>query len=155
MSPMAEAAPVTRASTAQTVQGAWSLHHGLRVTVRANHDKRAGVPHEEDAMHRRHLLAGFTRIGLSLLTAGRESADGAEACEHVTTTGRATVRRRCDGTRTEASVDHRITVRDPRVVRPTHERPVDRVRGRGEGRIHATGDKGASRELREKARRGH
>lgn len=105
-------------------------------------------------MHRRHLLVGFTLFGLSLLTASRASADAGEDCERVTTTGGATVRRRCDGTRTHVSVDHRITVRDPRVVRPTHERPVDRVRGRGEGRIHATGDKGARRELHEKAHRG-
>lgn len=119
-------------------------------------------------MHRRHILVGLSLAGLSLF-AGRHEArvtagwivvgghdldEGAKDCERVTTTGRATVRRRCDGTRVEASVNHHIDVRDPRVVRPTHERPVDRVRARGEGRIHATGDKGARRELREKMRRG-
>lgn len=117
-------------------------------------------------MHRRQVLTGLTLVALSLLeerqgaramggwvvAVGHDSDD--EACERVTTTGGATVRRRCDGTRAEARVDHRLTVRDPRVVRPRHERPVDRLRARGEGRIHATGDKGARRELREKARRG-
>lgn len=120
-------------------------------------------------MHRRHMLAGLTLVGLSLLTGshsaqatvghvvmgGHNSDDRAEDCERITTTGHATVRRRCDGTRVEASVDHRLTVRDPRAVHPTHPRPIDRVRARGNGRIHATGDKGARRELREKARRGH
>ncbi len=82
-----------------------------------------------------------------------ERDDQDDDCERVTTTGQAVARRRCDGTRTEASVDNRITVIDPRSVRKTHERPIDRLRSRGEGRIHATGDKGAKQELREKARR--
>jgi hypothetical protein len=135
-------------------------------------------------VHRRHLLSALAGVGLPVL-AGSPAAlatvvqvvagvpqrdepdepderddhddhdEADDACERVTTTGRATVRRRCDGTRTEASVDNRMTVSDPRAVRTTHERPIDRLRSRGEGRIHATGDKGARRELREKARRGN
>lgn len=126
-------------------------------------------PGKEDGVHRRHVLSGLTLVGLSLLAAsrgahaaagrvvagGRDLDDEDENCERITTTGRATVRRRCDGTRSEASVDHRITITDPRAVRKTRERPIDRLRARGEGRIHATGDKGARRELREKARRGN
>lgn len=123
---------------------------------------------KEVVVDRRHMLASLTFVGLSLLvgsqgaqatavrfTAGnRDPRDHDEDCERVTTTGHATVRRRCDGSRTEASVDNRVTVTDPRAPRKTYERPVDRLRARGEGRIHATGDKGARRELHEKGRRG-
>ena len=121
-------------------------------------------------MHRRHVLSALALVVLPALTCGRpvlatmvaavsedrdhEDGDQDKDCERVTTTGRAVVRRRCDGTRTEAHVDNRITVHDPRTAPKTHERPVDRLRSRGEGRIHATGDKGARRELREKAQRG-
>src|SRR5215213_1947821 len=56
--------------------------------------------------------------------------DQDEDCERVTTTGRAEVRRRCDGTRTEAAVDNRITIPAPRAARTTHERPIDRLRSR-------------------------
>jgi hypothetical protein len=132
-------------------------------------------------VHRRRVLSALALVGLFPLAGGRpalatavrvvaggrdqdasdergdhdEPDDPDEDCEWVTTTGRAVVRRRCDGTRTEASVDNRMTVSAPRAVRTTHERPIDRLRSRGEGRIHATGDKGARRVLRAKARRGN
>jgi hypothetical protein len=104
------------------------------------------------------LASGRPTIATAVrVVAGSRDRDGHDPhdkdCERVTTTGRATVRRRCDGTRAHASVDNRIAVSDPRAVRKTHERPVDRLRARGEGRIHATGDKGAQRELHEKAHR--
>ena len=123
-------------------------------------------------MHRRRMLSALSLIVVSVLSGGRPAVAAAvrvvtgghdrddhdnqdKDCERVTTTGRATVRRRCDGTRAQASVDNHITITDPRAVRKTHERPVDRLRARGEGRIHATGDKGARRELHEKRRRGN
>jgi hypothetical protein len=128
-------------------------------------------------MHRRHVLSALALVVTAMLASGRpiiatvvgvgaggrdhdhndhnDHNDHDADCERVTTTGRATVRRRCDGTRAHASVDNRITVKDPRVVRKTHERPIDRVRARGEGRIHATGDKGARREMHKKAHRRH
>ena len=89
-----------------------------------------------------------------MIRVGTDDHDSDDACERVTTTGRAVVRRRCDGTRTEVHVDNRLPVPSPRSTPREHERPIDRLRSRGEGRIRATGDKGARRELREKAHRG-
>ena len=128
-------------------------------------------------MNRRRLLSALALVGLPALAGSRptlgaevrvvagahtrddqddtdDQDDQDEACERVTTTGRAVVRRRCDGTRTEASVDNRIAAPISRSTRREHERPIDRLRSRGEGQIQATSEKGARRELREKARRG-
>lgn len=98
---------------------------------------------------RRPTIATTVRVG----DGGHDHDGQDEDCERGATTGRATASRRCDGTRTEARVDNRVTITDPRAVRKTHERPIDRLRSRGDGRIQATGDKGARRELRDKARR--
>ena len=133
------------------------------------------TPPQEGTVYRRRMLAALALVGLPTLAGGRpvlatavrvvagvrgqddpdDPDDPDEACERVTTTGRAVVRRRCDGTRSEAHVDNRITVTDPRSAPKEHERPIDRLRSRGDGRIQATGDKGARRELREQARRGN
>ena len=115
-------------------------------------------------MHRRHVLSALALVVLptigsarptraAMVRVGADDHDQDDACERVTTTGRAIVRRRCDGTRTEAHVDNRIPVTRPRSAPREHERPIDRLRSRGEGRIQATGDKGARRELREEANR--
>lgn len=116
-------------------------------------------------MNRRRVLTGLALALLATITGGwttlatvfrttRDAADEDNDCEATATTGRATARRRCDGTRTEAHVDNHITVRDPRSAPKEHAHPIDRLRSRGEGRIKATGDKGARRELREKVHRG-
>ena len=115
-------------------------------------------------MNRRRVLTGLALALLATITGGwttlatvfrttRDAADEDNDCEATATTGRATARRRCDGTRTEAHVDNHITVRDPRSARRSM-RTRSIACGHGEGRIKATGDKGARRELREKVHRG-
>jgi len=112
-------------------------------------------------MNRRHLLT-VTGLVLTVLAVPRGGPPAFAAarepepddCEIEATTGRSVARRRCDGTKTEARVDNRITSHDMRAAPRTRERPIDRLRSRGQGRIKATGDKGAKLELRAKQRRG-
>jgi hypothetical protein len=122
-------------------------------------------------MHRRRVLSAFALVVVPMLAGGRPTIataagvftgdhdhdhhdDHDEDCERKATTGRATASRRCDGTRTEAHVDNRPPQSGIRSAPRKHEHPIDRLRSRGKGRIQATGDKGARRELREKGRRG-
>jgi len=114
-------------------------------------------------MNRRHLLrvTGLVLTVLAVpgggppgLAAAPESELESDDCEIEATTGRSVARRRCDGTKTEARVDNRPTPHFLRAAPKTRERPIDRLRSRGQGRIKATGDKGAKLELRAKQRRG-
>lgn len=76
-----------------------------------------------------------------------------EGCKRIVTTGGSFIGRNCDTGRRVVRVRHQ---EPPRFSTPQrHERPVDRLRSRGEGRIHAVGDKGARRELRAKANHRH
>ena len=77
-----------------------------------------------------------------------------DACEVLATTGRSEAGRARESGETCARVDHRLP---PRVVRPparTRERPIDRLRSRGEGAPKATGDKGARRQFNAEQRNG-
>jgi len=91
-----------------------------------------------------------------LVAAGTKRDDECEDEQHgdgriTASTGRAEAGRDCSG-RTFARVDHDPDI--PRVSgRKEHDHPIERVRARGEGKIKATGDKGALLELRHKRRR--
>lgn len=76
-----------------------------------------------------------------------------DGCTRIVTTGPSFIGHDCHRATRVTRVDHRVP---PRRSAPTrHERPVDRLLSRGKGNLHAQGDKGARRELREKAHRGH
>lgn len=68
----------------------------------------------------------------------------------IASTGRSEAGRDCDG-KTFARVDNDVDIVDVR-RRKKHDHPFERVQARGEGKIDATGDKGARRELRDKRR---
>ena len=73
-------------------------------------------------------------------------------CQVQASTGKSEAGRDPESRATCARVDNRlpdhVSIREEK----KHERPIDRLRSRGEGRIQATGDKGAIRELREESR---
>jgi hypothetical protein len=88
---------------------------------------------------------------------GVEAVPRPDGCKRVVTTGPAFVGHRCHGARRVARVDNRIVPHNPHRANgfPRHERPLERLLTRGDGRIKAHGDKAALRELREKNRRGN
>lgn len=107
----------------------------------------------------------FIALGATILTIAR--GDGRVAallertashpepqsdCKQMASTGRA-VARRCANGRTEAHVDNRNTVHIAPYPPRFRHLPIDRLRARGQGKIHATGDKGARAELHRKASR--
>jgi hypothetical protein len=75
-----------------------------------------------------------------------------EGCRILASTGKSEAGRDPESRATCARVDNRLPAHLLRRPEKKHERPIDRLRSRGEGRIQATGDKGARRELREEAR---
>lgn len=101
------------------------------------------------ASHRGDRLVGAMAFG-TVPHAPDRDAD----CKQMASTGRAVARRCADG-RSEAHVDNRITVHLPQYPPRFRHLPIDRLRARGEGKIHAAGDKGARRQLRSKAHRRH
>ncbi len=75
-----------------------------------------------------------------------------DGCRILASTGKSEAGRDPESRETCARVDNRP---DPHFLRgpeKKHERPIDRLRSRGEGRIKATGDKAAKRELRQESR---
>jgi hypothetical protein len=75
-----------------------------------------------------------------------------DGCRVLASTGKSEAGRDPEGRATCARVDNRLPLHVLRPPEKTHERPIDRLRSRGEGRIKATGDKAAKRELREESR---
>lgn len=75
-----------------------------------------------------------------------------DRCQIRASTGKSDAGRDPESRETCARVDNRLPAHHLRRPEKKHERPVDRLRSRGEGRIEASGDKGARRELREEAR---
>jgi hypothetical protein len=71
-------------------------------------------------------------------------------CPTSASAGRTEAGRDCDG-KTFARVDNDIDVADIRRHKD-RDHPFERVQARGDGKIKATGDKGARRELRDKRR---
>jgi hypothetical protein len=75
-----------------------------------------------------------------------------DACRIQASTGNSEAGRDPESRATCARVDNRLS---PRVLRSPdgkHERPIDRLRSRGEGRLKVSGDKGAKRQLNEETR---
>ncbi len=98
-------------------------------------------------------------LGLLLAVSSGPTASPAGAvpwsdgCTRVVQSGGSSIRYDCDRDRRIVQVEHKGP---PRYIAPKrHEHPIERVRARGKGNIHATGDKGARREMRELPRRGN
>ena len=75
-----------------------------------------------------------------------------DACRVLASTGKSEAGRDPESRATCARVDNRLP---PHVLRPPdkkHERPIDRLRSRGEGSLKVSGDKGAKRQLNEETR---
>ena len=75
-----------------------------------------------------------------------------DGCRVLASTGKSEAGRDPESRATCARVDNRPPTHSLRPPERKHERPIDRLRSRGEGRIKATGDKGARRELHEESR---
>ena len=97
--------------------------------------------------------AGWPRLAAAGVRRDADCDDERHCDRPITaSTGRAEAGRDCAG-RTFARVDH-DPPHPPRLTgRREHDHPIERVRARGEGRIKATGDKGALPEMRNKRRR--
>jgi hypothetical protein len=75
-----------------------------------------------------------------------------DGCRILASTGKSEAGRDPETRATCARVDNRPSPHFLRGPEKKHERPIDRLRSRGEGRIEATGDKAARRELHEESR---
>ena len=76
-----------------------------------------------------------------------------DGCQVLASTGKSEAGHDPESRATCARVDNRPS---PHFLRPPekkHERPIDRLRSRGEGSLKVSGDKGAKRQLREESRR--
>src|SRR5215216_5813488 len=81
-----------------------------------------------------------------------EVARDSDACRALASTGKSEAGRDPESRVTCARVDNRPS---PHFLRPPekeHERPIDRLRSRGEGSLKVSGDKGARRQLNEESR---
>ena len=95
------------------------------------------------------VLIVFGSPGLGLAVEVSRHPDG---CRVLASTGKSEAGRDPESRATCARVDNRPPTHTLRGPEKKHERPIDRLRSRGEGRIKATGDKGAKRELHEESR---
>ena len=69
-----------------------------------------------------------------------------DRCHVLASTGKSEAGRDRESGKTCARVDNRPPHHVVQHSQKTHERPIDRLRSRGEGRPKATGDKGAKRQ---------
>jgi hypothetical protein len=91
-------------------------------------------------------------FGVGRPTLAAEVARHSDACQVLATTGKSEAGRDPESRTTCARVDNRLS---PHVLRPPakkRERPIDRLRSRGEGSLKVSGDKGARRQLHEDSR---
>src|SRR5262249_14498852 len=122
------------------------MRHGVTHMIGCGFGSRGS-----DTVNRRDLFAAGGLVGLSRLACwqpvGAMGWGSAFANPHgdddgprVTTTGHATaVHDRASG-RNEAFVDNSITIHAGSTSSRSHVLPIDRLRARGEGRLHAAGD---------------
>lgn len=110
------------------------------------------------AMHSSRLLV-ILSLGLLIAASSGLAASPAGAvrwpdgCVRVVKSGGSSISYDCKNGRRIVQVEHKGP---PRYITPRrHEHPIERVRARGKGNIHATGDKGARGEMRELPRRGN
>jgi len=75
-----------------------------------------------------------------------------DKCQVLATTGKSEAGRDPESRATCARVDNQPPRHSLRPPEKKHERPIDRLRSRGEGRLKVSGDKGARRQLNEEAR---
>ena len=98
------------------------------------------------------LLATLIVIGAGQPALAAEVSRHSNGCEAIATTGRSVAGRDPEGGKTCARVDNRLPSHVLRPPAKKGERPIDRLRSRGEGRPQAIGDKGARRQLNEAQR---
>jgi hypothetical protein len=110
------------------------------------------------AMHASRPLV-ILSLGALLVVSGGPAASPTGAipwpsgCHRVVKSGGSSISYDCRTGRRIAQVEHKGP---PRYIAPKrHDHPIERVRSRGKGNIHATGDKGARREMRDLPRRGN
>jgi hypothetical protein len=94
------------------------------------------------------ILIAFGSAGPTLAVEVSRHPDG---CRVLASTGKSEAGRDPETRETCARVDNRLPSHVLRAPVKTHERPIDRLRSRGEGKLKATGDKAAKRELREES----
>ena len=75
-----------------------------------------------------------------------------DGCRVLASTGKSEAGRDPESRATCARVDNRPPTHTLRGPEKKHERPIDRLRSRGEGKLKAVGDKGARRQLNEDLR---
>ena len=75
-----------------------------------------------------------------------------DRCRVLASTGKSEAGRDPESRATCARVDNRPPRHSLRPPEKKHERPIDRLRSRGEGNLKVRGDKGARRQLNEEAR---
>ena len=85
----------------------------------------------------------------SRLALATEVSHHPDRCQVLASTGKSEAGRDPESRRTCARVDNQPSPHFLRPPKEKHERPIDRLLSRGEGKIKATGDKGAKRELNE------
>jgi hypothetical protein len=101
------------------------------------------------------VLAGPIVIGSGGPTLAVEVAHHPDQCRILARTGKSEAGRDPESRRTCARVDNRPPHHIVRHPHKKHERPIDRLRSRGEGRPKASGDKGAKRQLHKHHRAPH
>jgi hypothetical protein len=102
-------------------------------------------------------IALLVLVVLIVIGSGRpalavEVSRHSDACRILATTGKSEAGRDPESRATCARVDNRPS---PHFLRPPekkHERPIDRLRSRGEGSLKVSGDKAAKRQLHEEPR---
>ena len=93
------------------------------------------------------VLAALIVIGFAGPALAVEVFHHPDQCRILARTGNSEAGRDPENRRTCARVDNRPPHHILRHHQKKHERPIDRLRSRGEGRPKASGDKGAKRQL--------
>src|SRR5918994_73173 len=93
------------------------------------------------------VLAVLLVFGSAGPTRAVEVSRHPDGCRVLASTGKSEAGRDPESRETCARVDNRPPTHTLRGPEKKYERPIDRLRSRGEGRIKATGDKAARREL--------
>ena len=93
------------------------------------------------------VLAVLIAVGSSGPMLAVDVSRHSDRCHILASTGKSEAGRDRESRTTCARVDNRPSPHFLRPPRKKHERPIDRLRSRGEGRLKASGDKGARRQL--------
>ena len=93
------------------------------------------------------VLAVLLVFGSAGPTRAVEVSRHPDGCRVLASTGKSEAGRDPESRETCARVDNRPSPHFLQPPRKKHERPIDRLRSRGEGRPKASGDKGARRQI--------